>query len=447
MSFKPVAIVLGGSAAHAELILRLKEKGYHVTLVDYLDNPPSKKVADDHVQISTLDKEKVLEVAKQLKAQLVINTHLDPPLETACYVSEQMGLPIPYSYDTSVKITNKSIMKRVMLDNDIQTAPYFTAKCIADLGKNNLHFPLIVKPTDSTGTLGVSRVDNQIDLEKRFGEACKFSRAGEVVIEEFCEGAEWNVYCFIIDYEPHVLLVLHKYKLFDCAGKGIPISEQLTQLGTVTQYKISKFLNDRIKNIAKRIAVSFNIRQSPLLIQTIVDGNDVSVIEAAARLGGTGLSDYLIREITGVDILEATIQSYFGITTDVVAGAIRSYSLKEPDVGKNERRFEYAINFVYAAEGVFERIEGVNRLFDQKLVQVFHAIKSQNMVINEPFSSRNRVAFFIVKAEDRESLFEKVERAMGLIDVLGANGKSIMRRDLFLRDSYRPFEKEKARAS
>lgn len=69
---RPVAIVLGGTVPHKELIEQLKKRGYFTILVDYLQNPPAKAVADIHIQESTLDKEKVLEIAKEYHASLTI---------------------------------------------------------------------------------------------------------------------------------------------------------------------------------------------------------------------------------------------------------------------------------------------------------------------------------------------------------------------------------------
>ena len=58
---KPIALVLGGTSPHVLLVNKLHERGYYVVLVDYLSNPPAKRVADEHVQASTLDEEKVLD--------------------------------------------------------------------------------------------------------------------------------------------------------------------------------------------------------------------------------------------------------------------------------------------------------------------------------------------------------------------------------------------------
>ena len=63
---KPVAIVLGGTSPHVLLVYKLHERGYYVILVDYLQNPPAKIAADEHIQASTLDKERVLEIAREM---------------------------------------------------------------------------------------------------------------------------------------------------------------------------------------------------------------------------------------------------------------------------------------------------------------------------------------------------------------------------------------------
>ena len=52
---KKTAIVLGGTSPHIALIQKLKDRGYYTILVDYLNNPPAKKVADMHIKESTLD--------------------------------------------------------------------------------------------------------------------------------------------------------------------------------------------------------------------------------------------------------------------------------------------------------------------------------------------------------------------------------------------------------
>ena len=89
---KLIAIVLGGTLPHCELVRNLQGRGYYVILIDYLEAPPASSVADEHVQESTLDKELVLHIARKREASLVISTCIDQANVTACYVMEKLGL-------------------------------------------------------------------------------------------------------------------------------------------------------------------------------------------------------------------------------------------------------------------------------------------------------------------------------------------------------------------
>ena len=121
---KRVAIVLGGTVPHKYLINNLKERGFYTILIDYYSNPPAKTDADEHIQESTLDKEKVLEIAKNRNASLVISGCVDQANVTACYVSEKIGLHVPYSYETALRVTDKKLMKEGMVKAGIPTANY-----------------------------------------------------------------------------------------------------------------------------------------------------------------------------------------------------------------------------------------------------------------------------------------------------------------------------------
>lgn len=180
MNNKPIAIVLGGTIPHIELIKNLKARGYYTALVDYAQNPVAKVFADEHILESSLDNEKVLEIAKNRKAQLVITTCSDQANVTACYVAEKLGLPAPYSYETALNVTDKEFMKNIMLKNDIPTARFVIVdKPSANYDFSFLKFPLIVKPVDLYGSKGVKITRDINELHRNIDYAKKLSRKKE----------------------------------------------------------------------------------------------------------------------------------------------------------------------------------------------------------------------------------------------------------------------------
>ncbi|MBQ3313333.1 MAG: carboxypeptidase-like regulatory domain-containing protein, partial [Prevotella sp.] len=161
---KPVAIVLGGTNPHIELISQLKARGYFVVLVDYLDNPPAKAHADIHDQTSTMDLDAVTEVARRYDASLVMSACVDQANITACYVAEQLGLTKPYSYDTASRITNKGIMKQMMSQYGIPTTKYLYLENSETEPELDLTYPVMVKPADSCASSGVKKARNHDEL-------------------------------------------------------------------------------------------------------------------------------------------------------------------------------------------------------------------------------------------------------------------------------------------
>ena len=125
MNNKPIAIVLGGANPHKALIQNLKDRGYYTILMDFAENPVAKSVVDKHIRESALDTDKILEIASTLKADVVISTCGDQMNVVACYVAEKLGLPRPYDYKTALNVTNKLLMKQMMMENNIPTSKYY----------------------------------------------------------------------------------------------------------------------------------------------------------------------------------------------------------------------------------------------------------------------------------------------------------------------------------
>ena len=161
MTDKPVAIVLGGTLPHVLLVEKLHERGYYVILIDYLKNPPAKFFADEHVQASTLDKDQVLAIARERKAELVISTCIDQANSVCCYVSEKLGLPHPYSYETSLYVTNKGMMKTRMREADVPSSSFVLTRDVADVDWEKVTFPCVIKPVDCNSSKGVHRADTK----------------------------------------------------------------------------------------------------------------------------------------------------------------------------------------------------------------------------------------------------------------------------------------------
>ena len=409
---KPVAIVLGGTAPHVELIRQLHERGYYVVLADYLPNPPAKKFADIHEQVSTLDGDAVLEVARRYNARLVISACVDQANITACYVAEKLNLPHPYSFQLANDITNKGYMKRVMWDNNIPTTRYIFLSAGEGLNDFNLRFPVMVKPADSCAASGVKKANDERELSQFLEEAKRVSRTGRTVVEEFFSGVEVSVYAFIQGRKAKILMISERLSVIE--GE----KQVLKCYATITPPNITDGAKLKIERYTNEIAKVFGLDNTPLHVQFICNGDDVSVIEFAPRVGG-GISYRNIKDNTGFDIISATIDSY----------------LERPVEAKFHRsdRF-FSVNIAYGKPAVFDHLEGVDELIEQGYIDSIHYHKTSGMTIADDRASGGRIAAILVSGSSRREVLKKVEYIFARINAFDPEGNQILRKDLYIKE-------------
>lgn len=400
---KPVALVLGGTAPHILLITKLHERGYYVVLVDYLTNPPAKRVADEHIQSSTLDKEKVLEIAQEKKASLVISTCIDQANSVCCYVAEQLNLPRPYSYETSLYVTNKGLMKERMKAFDVPSSSFILTKSVDNIDWAQVSFPCVVKPVDCNSSKGVHRADS-IDEAKPFvEEALKLSQTGEAIIEGFCAGDEIQVDCVALDNDADVVMTRSKVKV---AGSNEAV---LNSYGSIVPAQVSESVLPKLKQIAVGIAKGFGLRNTPFFYQAIVTGDEVNVLEFAPRVGG-GLSYYMIKNFVGFDAVEAAMDSFLGLP-------IR--------VNYHSPKKVYRTCLLYSKPCTFDHIEGFEALKEEGVIKEVFITKNQGEVIDGDMRSTNRIGSFVIEAGSLEELRERTRACAERIKVLDSSGENM----------------------
>ncbi len=413
MNSKPKAIILGGTNPHITLIKNLKERGYYTVLVDYYENPPAKNFADKHIKESTLDQKKVLNIAKKLNAKLVISAAVDQANLTACYVAEKLGLPAPYSYKTALNVTNKGLMKKKMTEAGIPTSKYVFTDNIKDFKDSKLKFPVIVKPADSCGSKGVRKANNLFELNKYFKKAIDISRTNKAIIEEFKKGVEYSFYYFVQNKKINLIMIAQKFEIINNDKRetihDIPQTTSLSMKTTEFSQKNRK----KMEKIVNEIANTFELNNTPLLVQAIIDKEDINIIEFAPRTGG-GLGYRTIKLNTGFDILNATIDSYLGCHVNIKHKSPRNY---------------YFIEHVYVLPGLFDCITGFEDLKKQNIIEEFYYHKASGATIGPDMIGSNRVGSFIIKADNKKDLFKKREAAIAKLEAYDVDGNSIMRKN------------------
>lgn len=406
---KKKAIVLGGTYPHIELLKNLSRRGYETVLIDYYETPCAKPFADIHIQESTLNQETVLEVTKKEQASLVISACIDQANLIACSVAVELGLPHPYNTAVAKTVTNKVLMKKFMVQNGVPTSPFLSVRAPFDVNDLSLGYPLIVKPSDSNSSKGVTKIDNPDQLSASVATAIKLSRSREAIIEEFIVGREIGFDFFVTDHDPVLLITKERRKI-----PGLPDSAQQIY-GCFWPAVLTYEETQRSIEIARNIVNALGLHNCPLMIQAIVNESGINVIEFAARFGG-GESVTIIKAATGVDIIDLSVSSFLRDDVSFTVNPIDKF---------------FSETFFYANECIFGAIEFDNEHGKDTAIDCLHQYKTRGMRIDAELTSNNRVGCFVVSDKDRSTLRAKVHRALSHFDVVDVDGNSQIRRELY----------------
>ncbi len=301
-------LLLGGSAQQVVAIETAKKLGYYTVLCDYLNDNPGQYHADTFYLVSTTDKEAILNVAKKEGVAGVLAYASDPAAPTAAYVSEKLGL-ITNPYKSVEILCNKDKFRAFLSRNGFCTprSKGYVAldEVIQDI--DNYGFPIIIKPVDSSGSKGVTVLNNKEELRKAVEFAFSFSRSHRIIIEEFIE----KKHPYLIGGDIFVQdgkIVL--WGLMNCHrdGKVNP----LVPVGKSFPLELEEADVRRVKDTLQQMVDKLCIKNGAMNVEVVVDKMDhVYLIDIGPRNGGNMIPD-LLGMIFNVDVVELAIKVAMG---------------------------------------------------------------------------------------------------------------------------------------
>lgn len=304
-------LLLGGSAQQVVAIKAAKEMGYNTVLCDYLPDNPGQYVADKYYNVSTTDVEAVYNVALREQVSGILAYASDPAALPAALVADRLGLPT--NPPESVAILGvKHKFRKFLHENGFACPKVYTFNPSEDVetikdGIKDFCFPIVVKPTDSSGSKGVTMLTDLGKIKNAIAWADSYSRNKILIIEEFITRGFSHVIggdIFVVDGE--IVLLGEMSCLRDNAGTGlIPIGKKKPSgLNSIQISKIQKTL--------QRMITTLSFRFGELNIEILLDKEDnVHVLELGPRAGGNMIPIQL-SDAFGVDLVKANIAVAMG---------------------------------------------------------------------------------------------------------------------------------------
>ena len=304
-------LMLGGSAQQVPAIEAAREMGYYTVLIDYLPDNPGQHVADKWYQESTTDVEAVCRIAKEEGVSGILPYASDPAALPAAIACERLGLPTNPA--KSVEILGvKHKFRDFLAENGFASPKKFTFSPTDPISEviertKTLTFPIVIKPTDSSGSKGVSFLNDTSDIEKAVAHADCYSRNKILIAEEFIQRGFPSVIGGDIFVENGRIVL---YGDMACLrGDG---GKSLIPIGKKKPNGLNPLQISNLHSELQRLISALGIRGGELNIEALIDLEDnVHFLEVGPRAGGNMIPIQL-SDAYGIDLIRANVAVAMG---------------------------------------------------------------------------------------------------------------------------------------
>ena len=380
-------MLLGGLRYLLPVIEEAHKLGIYVITADYLPNNIAHKYSDEYCNVSIIDKEAVLKAAQELKIDGILSHAVDPGVVSAAYVAEKMGLPFQCSYKVACILQDKSLFRKFLAENHFN-CPKAKGYDNADDALKDVDFfnwPVIVKPADSAGSKGVTKVEDKSDLRNAIVFALSESHNGHFIIEDFLEkeGLSAGSESFVVDGKLLYNGFYDQYFDNEAVNPYAPSAEIWPSA------KDPKYL-DEIRSELQRLFTLLNITTGLFNVEWRVCKNGKAyLMEVSPRAGGNRLAE-MLNYAADVNIIEAEVRKSVGLPVQ---------EIHEPNY-----KGHFAIQVLHLDKaGLFERID-IDKQFRKKhLLEEEIRVSSGDKVA--PFTGANAsIGTLFLRFETREEL-------------------------------------------
>ena len=386
-------MLLGGIRYLLPAIEVAHKHGAHVITVDYMPDNIAHKYSDEYHNLSILDKEAVLELARELQIDGILSYAVDPGVVTAAYVAEQMGLPFSCSYEAACILQDKSRFRQFLSDNGFNCP---TAKGYDNLDEalqeaGIFHWPVIVKPVDSAGSKGVTRVDKREDLRAAIEFAISESHNGHFIVEDFLEkdGFSSGSESFFVDGELKYNAFYDQY--FDVEANN-PYTPAAECWPAEKPLQVLAEVRAELQRLGSLLHVGtglFNVEW-----RVCTDGK-VYLMEVSPRAGGNRLAE-ILNYATDVDVIEAEVMKAMGEPI--------------PDIHEPTYVGNYAIYVLHSqVPGVFHDLI-LDEDFERRYVLEKELRVSEGQRIEGFSGANNAIGTLFLRFDTRSELIQSINK-------------------------------------
>ena len=338
--------VIGANEPLLPFYRQAKALGYYIVGIAWAQGAVCKEYCDKFYPVSFKEKDEVLRICREEKVDGITSFNLESALPTVIYVAQNLGL-VSNGFDCIPLTENKFAQREAFANNGIPVPQYLRIKKSESVSLDGFRFPIIVKPVDSGGSQGITKLETPDGLDKALEDAFDHSWTEEAIVEEFIDGREFSVE-YLSHNGKH-----YNLQITDKVTSGAP---HFIEIQHHQPADISAELAQRIREMVEKALTALKITNSPSHTEIKLNSrNELYIIEIGARMGGDYITSDLVRLSTGYDMVKGALELATNCFTEPVFGTphhsgVYFYSKLAPHIGnviQNHEKYPEIVEWQY----------------------------------------------------------------------------------------------------
>lgn len=337
-------VIIGANDFQDQLIRKAKEMGFETHVFAWKEGAVGEQTADYFYPISIVETDQILEKCREICPEAVVSIASDLANITVSKVASGLGLPC--NGPECIRIsTNKYAMREAFIKARIATPRFYRVDRM-EVYLFGLRLPIIVKPTDRSGSRAITKVTDFSDLEAAIKKAVSQSFEKKAIVEEYIEGEEYSYEAISYRGKHTNLAITKKYTT------GSP---NFIETGHAEPCEFSEDMLYKIHYVMKRALDALKITDGASHGEfKITPEGKVRIIEIGSRMGGDCIGSDLVPLSTGYDYMEMVIDAACG---------------REPKFVKKTAPKKAEVRFLFTMEDV-EAMRALEREHPERIYRI-----------------------------------------------------------------------------
>ena len=407
MSYKnKKLLILGGNPETIELVKKAKENGIYTIVLDPIHNSPAKFYADEKVNIDGLDTKAILTWIKENPIDGIMVGVADILVKSYHLIGKSLNLPVYTNDEINEVFSYKNKFKAKLREFGLNGIPEYSID-----SPQLIQFPVIVKPVDNGGGVGITSASNLSELKDSIQIALTNSKSKNFIIEKFMKCNDSGIYITIQNGRVYSSLVYDRYTSTEQKGKSNVC------LGGIYPSKYINLYLNKIEPKLIKMLHSLRVKDGILMLSAFIENNEYYFYDVGFRLQGEA-PQIILKHINNFDQVQMLID--FSMTGKFGLNSIEN---------KNDPLLHggYAATIWFLAKvGKIKSIQGLNEINEKdNVIEIRQRLFEGDEVSSSMIGNEKQVVMRVyIKGTSKKDLIKTYNYVVSTLKVINDNNKS-----------------------